>query len=119
MSLNPEGFRLYHSRLGTLVSQMNGLPQPIVRGRAAALGTLTAILNRIRKLAEDWETRAMTASDHMDVVRNGSTLRWLREDPFVHVDFEGVEFDLPENDGRLTYLNAIRALEAAQSQTVA
>lgn len=118
MSLNPEAFRLYHQRLTSMTAALDNLPKPVFQGRACALGTLTSMLRGINKLAEAWETRAMTAIDRADVTRNGPTLRFLREDEWVVQDFEGVIFELPDTTGSLSYVEAIEALEAAQSGSV-
>ncbi|WP_035442338.1 hypothetical protein, partial [Asticcacaulis sp. YBE204] len=83
MSLNPEAFRLYHQRLTAMTAALDNLPKPVFHGRACALGTLTSMLRGVNKLAEAWETRAMTAVDRDDVARNGLTLRFLREDEWV------------------------------------
>ncbi|ESQ79405.1 hypothetical protein [Asticcacaulis sp. YBE204] len=74
---------------------------------------------RIEKLIADWETRAMLAIDRNEVERDGSTLRWLREDRSIVSDFEGVYFDIPEAGTRLDLTDAVRALEAAQTSAVA
>lgn len=118
MSLNPEAFRLYHLRLTAMTAALDNLPKPVFHGRACALGTLTSMLRGVNKLAEAWETRAMTAVDRDDVVRNGLTLRFLREDEWVFQDFEGVHFDLPETDGGLSYVEAVAEVAAAQHLAV-
>lgn len=50
MSLNAEGLRLYQFRLTAIVSALKTLPQPVFRGRACAVGTLTSMSRRIDKL---------------------------------------------------------------------
>lgn len=118
MSLNPEGLRLYHDRLAAMIDTLRDLPQPLVKGRACALGTLTSMQRRIEKLITDWETRAMTKVDQKDVSRDGKTLRMLCDDKWVYSDFEGVGFDLPQAGNRLTFVDALGTLEAAQSSAV-
>ncbi|MFP1130280.1 hypothetical protein [Asticcacaulis sp. W401b] len=118
MSLNPEGLRLYHDRLAAMIAALRDLPQPLVKGRACALGTLTSMQRRIEKLLTDWETRAMTEVDRKDVSRDGATLRMLREDKWVYGDFDGIAFDLPQAGNSLTFVEAMATLEAAQSSAV-
>jgi|GEM_PF-5545644 hypothetical protein len=112
MSLNPEGLRLYHDRLVAMINTLRALPQPLLQGRACALGTLTAMQRRIEKLICDWETRAMTEVDQKDVSRDGATLRMLRDDKWVYGDFDGVAFDLPQAGDGLTFVEAMATLEA-------
>ncbi|BBF82658.1 hypothetical protein [Asticcacaulis excentricus] len=118
MSLNPEGLGLYHDRLAAMIAALRDLPQPLVKGRACAAGTLTSMQRRIEKLLTDWETRAMTEVDRKDVSRDGATLRMLREDKWVFADFEGVAFDLPQAGNSLSFVEAMATLEAAQATAV-
>ncbi|WP_298327919.1 hypothetical protein [Asticcacaulis sp.] len=118
MSLNPEGLRLYHDRLAAMIATLSDLPQPLVKGRACALGTLTSMQRRIEKLITDWETRAMTKVDQKDVSRDGATLRMLRDDKWVYRDFDGVTFDLPQAGVGLSFVEAMATLEAAQVSAV-
>jgi len=101
-----------------MTSALRDLPQPVVKGRACALGTLTSMQRRVEKLISDWETRAMTDVDRKDVARDAPTLRILRDDKWVYDDFAGVHFDLPEVGEGLTFLDAMAALEVAQTSAV-
>jgi hypothetical protein len=118
MSLNPEGLRLYHDGLAAMIAALRDLPQPLVKGRACALGTLSSMQRRIEKLLTDWETRAMTDVDRKDVSRDGATLRMLRDDNWVFRDFDDVAFDLPQEGNGLTFVEAMATLEAAQVSAV-
>ncbi|MDC7675206.1 hypothetical protein [Asticcacaulis machinosus] len=108
MSLNPEGTRLYQQRLTAVTDAMKSLPQPIVKGRACALGTLAAILKRVENLLTVWETRAMTEADLRQVSQDASTLEWLLKD--TAADFEGVYFGLPEMSAKLSFVEAMEAI---------
>ncbi|MDC7682180.1 hypothetical protein PQU92_02765 [Asticcacaulis sp. BYS171W] len=119
MSLNPEPFRLYQQRLTAVIAAVQASPEPIVQGRACAVGTLTSMANRVNKLLEAWETRGMTNVDRNDVVRDDSTLRWLKDDHWVYQDFADAFFDLPDAPSPLTFREAMDALIASQQASVA
>ncbi|ADU12738.1 hypothetical protein [Asticcacaulis excentricus] len=118
MSLNPEGLHLYHDCLVAMINTLRDLPQPLVKGRACALGTLTSMQRRIEKLIRDWETRAMTEVDRKDVSRDGAILHMLRDDKWVYGDFDGIAFNLPQAGDGLTFVEAMTTLEAVQSSAV-
>ncbi|WP_155908364.1 hypothetical protein [Asticcacaulis sp. YBE204] len=119
MSLNPEPLRLYKQRLTAMIAALRLHPETIVKGRACALGTLTAMLNRVNKLIDAWESRAMTKADRKEVVQDASTLRWLKAEKWVSDDFEGEYFDLPEAASTLSFSQAMDVLISCQQDAVA
>ena len=111
MSLNPDGTRLYQQRLTAVTEVMKSLPQPIVKARACALGTLTSVLRRIDILLAAWETRAMTEADRHQVSQDASTLEWLLKD--TAAEFEGVYFDVPDIGAKLSFVEAMEAVKSS------
>ncbi|WAC49764.1 hypothetical protein OVA03_07655 [Asticcacaulis sp. SL142] len=108
MALNTDGLKAYQAALATLTEKMGDLPPPIVKGRAAALGTLTSMRRRIDLLVAASEHRPLTDNDHRGVSLDVSSIRWLRDTDWVWQDFAGVEFEL--GFGPLAYQAALDAL---------
>lgn len=110
LDLDIEGLQSYQAALTALTEKMGELPQPIVKGRAAALGTLTSMLRRIDLMVVASENRPLTDIDYSDVSRDVNSIQWLRDTDWVWHDFAGVEFDLNGGSGPLAYQSALDAL---------
>jgi hypothetical protein len=108
MALNLDGLKAYQAALATLTEKMGQLPQLIVKGRAAALGTLISMRRRIDLLVAASEHRLLTDIDHSDVSRDVNSIEWMRSTDWVWQDFAGVEFDL--GAGPMAYQVALDAL---------
>lgn len=118
MALEIDGLRAYQTALTALTEKMGELPQPIVKGRAAALGTLTSMQRRIDLLVATSENRALSAVDHSDVARDANTIYWLRDTNWISQDFVGVTFEAADNSGPLAYQPALEALSQSLAKAV-
>lgn len=97
-----------------LIEALLALSQPLKRGQAAALGTLTSIQRRFDLIAVALEGREANATDRSEVVNSISTLKWLSDDRYILADLPD---DIPL-DGHDSYSSAIGDLISASEAAI-
>jgi hypothetical protein len=119
MALSEDGLRAYQAAMAALIGKIGDLPQPILGGRAAALGTLTSMLKRIDVLLIALSNRPATEVDRNDILRDASTLDWLSDTKWIADDFKGIAFALSDEAQNLAFAMAIDSLKQGLNGTAA